>query len=670
MHDRAHFADLLVLARSTSASLLFLLIPVCLPGQPKYNETVLHTFAGGSDGAQPQAGLIADSRGNLYGTTYAGGDTTACAPAGCGVVFELSPPTKAGQPWAETVLYAFKGGADGLWPSAGLVFDARGNLYGTTYAGGERQICLYPEGPLGCGVVFELSPPATGKGKWTYHVLYTFLGNNSSTGTDILDGAGPLSTLVFDTRGNLYGTTYSGGAINACAGPGVHGCGTIFELSPPATADGAWTETVLYIEGSSWLPAAGVVLDGEGNLYGTSSFGAGAGCDYMPYIYGCGSVFELSPPANGKGPWIETVLHRFTSGSDGATPLAGVILDARGNLYGTAKAGGGPYDCCGVVFRLSPPASGKGPWTETVLHTFTGEADGGVPEAPLIFDAKGHLYGTTSLYGYPAIIGNYEDGVVFELSPPATANGEWDDDVLYTFCSSVNCADGGVPAAGLIYDAAGNLYGTTQERGDLSACDREGCGVVFRLSLAQEPAATATMLRVTPSSAAAGSPSPVKLTATVFDESGPGTPSGSVSFLNGSKELGTHALNGGLATLQYDPATLGVGSYAMTARYGGDSLFDASDSPSARLSILKAQAITWPKIIGTYYAASKLPLKAHASSGLAVTFASETPKVCTVSKATASLLIAGNCTIRAAQAGNAIYASAQPVSQSIVVQKK
>jgi len=383
-----------------------------------WNEKVLHSFSiFYTGGDRSSAGLISDAAGNLYGTTVFGG-TYSCS---CGTVFELTPDGSGG--WTETVLYSFNG-TDGGYPQAGLIFDARGNLYGTTYG----------DGYYGPGTAFELSPNQDGG--WTETVLHTF-GNGT-------DGAAPYAGLIFDAAGNLYGTTTAGGTYNSCLYSANY-CGTVFELTP--TVGGGWTEQVLHsFNGTDGaVPYAGLVFDAAGNLYGTTDVG---GTD------DAGTVFELTPAAGGG--WTETVLYSFCAQpncTDGGNPSASLILDAAGNLYGTTDYGG-TYcpQGCGTVFELTP--AGR----ETVLYSFCAQpncTDGAYPSASLIFDAAGNLYGTTrggGTYGY---------GTVFELTPEA--NGGWMENVLHSF--NDNGTDGSTPEAGLIFDAAGNLYGTTQYGG-------------------------------------------------------------------------------------------------------------------------------------------------------------------------------------------------------------
>jgi uncharacterized repeat protein (TIGR03803 family) len=272
---------------------------------PTGKETVLHSFTGRADGANPLAGLTRDGAGNLYGATFAGG-STVCA-GGCGVVFKLAPTG------TETVLHRFTGGVDGAKPLAGLVRDNAGNLYGTTSGGGAFHR----------GVVFKLDT----SGKET--VLHKFAGG--------ADGSAPGAGggLVRDNAGNLYGTTDGAGGSTVCAG----GCGVVFKLAPTGT------ETVLHrfrggADGAH--PAAGLVRDSAGNLYGITTLGGGVGCGGQ----GCGIVFKLAPTGT------ETVLHRFTAGKDGAGPDGGLVRDSAGNLYGTAQDGGAFR--LGEIFKLTP----------------------------------------------------------------------------------------------------------------------------------------------------------------------------------------------------------------------------------------------------------------------------------------------------------------------------
>jgi len=382
-------------ANGTLALAILLLSPVVttLSAQAQ-TLTVLYSFKGGADGVQPYAGLLRDAAGNLYGTTYSGG-----APCNCGTVFKLDATGK------ETVLHSFAGG-DGQGPAAGLIRDAAGNLYGTTQYGGAS----------GGGTVFKLD--ATGKET----VLYSF--------TAGADGALPFSRLVRDAAGNLYGTTYFGDFCN---------CGTVFKL------DATGKETVLHSfagrDGQN--PYAGLVRGAAGNLYGTTAVGGASGQ---------GTVVGLNAAGKFK------VLHSF-AGADGANPYAGLVRDAAGNLYGATQVGGSSNNCsrgCGTVFKLDTTGA------ETVLYSFTGPPDGQYPFASLVRDAAGNLYGATFEGGASG------KGTVFKLD----ATGK--ETVLHSFAG----ADGAYPVivGGLARDAAGNLYGTTQYGG---ASDS---GTVFKLA--------------------------------------------------------------------------------------------------------------------------------------------------------------------------------------------
>jgi uncharacterized repeat protein (TIGR03803 family) len=380
-------------------------------------ERVLYNFKNdGMDANHPEAGLIFDAAGNLYGATSNGG------AYGVGAVFELTPAGGGG--WAEEVLYSFDGG-DGNNPYARLIFDATGNLYGTTLFGG-----AYDE-----GVVFELTP--TGGGGWVETVLHTF---NPGDGKD---GGQPQTPVTLDAAGNLYGTTFFGGAYNK---------GTVFELTP--TMGGAWEEKVLH----SFDPSNGkdggntqcpVILDAAGDLYGTTwTDGAGGG----------GTAFEFTPTADGG--WTYHTLHNF-NGTNGSLPSGGLTFDAAGNLYGTTFYGGTFGE--GTVFELLPTASGGR--ASKLLYSLDGADGGGGPLGYLIFDAAGNLYGMTENDGA------HGGGTVFELTPEG--GGAWHEKILHAFGSD---ADGSLPQSGMTFDAAGNLYGTTFYGGTF------GEGTVFEIT--------------------------------------------------------------------------------------------------------------------------------------------------------------------------------------------
>lgn len=389
----------------------------------KGKETVLHSFcsqAGCTDGENPAAGVIADSSGNLYGTTVSGGAN------GGGTVFEI---TSDG---TYNVLYSFcsqQNCADGESPDAGLILDSSGNLYGTTTAGGTSA--------NGNGTVFRLAADGTET------VLYSFCPKRRCK-----DGSGPQAGLTMDSSGNLYGTTGQGGA---------KGLGTVFKLA----ADG--NETVLYsFTGSSdgAYPVTNLILDSTGNLYGTTFAGA---------YGGGGIVYKVTSGGTFKR------LYAFCSQpncGDGSNPEGGVVMDSSSNLYGTTYYGG-TYNY-GTVFKLA--ASG----TETVLYSFCSSddcRDGAYPAAGLVMDGSGNLYGTTEFGVGRDCYDNYavQDicGTAFKLGTNGT------ESVLYGFCSRADCADGLEPEGNLSMDSSGNLYGTTYI-GGTGHC-MYGCGTVFKL---------------------------------------------------------------------------------------------------------------------------------------------------------------------------------------------
>lgn len=356
--------------------LVYELSPPAAAGRT-WTATMLYAFKGenNGDGANPYGTLIFDKQGNLYGTTQAGGTNNS------GTVFELSPPASAGGSWTESVLYIFPGdGSQGDWPEGNLVFDAQGNLYGTTSIGGTvSSLPCY----LGCGVFFQLLAPATPGGAWT-------MGANHSFGTTAGDGMQPASGVIF-RNGAIYGITLSGGS-----GSCTYGCGTIFEF---VVSNNQLTEQILYSiepEDNAWASFGGVIFDPKGNMYGTTRQGGNL-CAASIYET-CGTVFELSPSTSGTG-WTFSTLYLFTGGLDGGNPYDTLFRDGSGNLYGTANIGGWNNRNSrnnGTVFKLIPPTSG-GTWTETTLHDFTGPAngDGGTPLAGLI-EVHNTLFGTTT----------------------------------------------------------------------------------------------------------------------------------------------------------------------------------------------------------------------------------------------------------------------------------
>jgi len=396
-----------VVVSAISIAVLFLLTGTLALAQ---TEKVLYSFQGGADGSSPSIVLVADSAGNLYGTTSDGG-ASAC-DEGCGTVFELSPGP--GGQWTKSVLYSFQGGSDGAVPTAGVIFDAAGNLYGTTSVGGKDHD----------GTVFELSPSGSG---WTETTLYTF--------TNKKDGGYPIAGLLRDSAGNLFGTTLFGGH--------AHG-GVVFKLT---LSGGSWSESVLHAftgRKDGIDPESGLIMDEDGVLYGSTD----------------STVFRLTPPSPGHPKWMFKVLSTPDGGPIGPATLFG---GNNGVLYGTQKFGTGPANA-GAAFQVAPPAR-HGHWTGSSIYVFNGGSDGLYPYGGVIGDAAGNLYGTTSGDGHASF------GTVFKLTPPAQGSN-WTKTNLYSFKGGT---DGSLPYSGLLLGSGGVLYGTTTAGGS------SGNGTVFEI---------------------------------------------------------------------------------------------------------------------------------------------------------------------------------------------
>jgi uncharacterized repeat protein (TIGR03803 family) len=410
-NPRQH-ADSIPGTKRLAATVVFMLVVAAAQFAPAQTFNVLHSF-NGLDGRQPYSGVTLDREGNLYGTAYYGGTgsgtvyklthagsgwilnvlssfargganpyagvifgpngtlygttSKASGGGGNGTVFNLGPSPAVCKtslcPWSEDLLYAFAGPPDGYGPGLGdVTFDPAGNLYGTTYSGGN-----------GYGIVYELKPSGGG---WTENDLHSF---------GYGDGAYPYSRVILDNSGNLYGTTWGGGA---------NADGTVFEMTPSGSG---WTHTVLYsfqLASDGGNPYAGLIFDSSGNLYGaTSSGGAGGG----------GTVFKLTPSNNGS--WTYSLLYSF-AGSNDCGPQNSLVLDAAGNLYGTTYCDGA--NSLGNVFKLTPSGNN---WTYTSLHDFTGGSDGEIPFCSVAFDTSGNLYGTTVTGGAQGV------GTVWEITP-------------------------------------------------------------------------------------------------------------------------------------------------------------------------------------------------------------------------------------------------------------
>jgi hypothetical protein len=383
--------------------------------------TTIYSFTGGDAGSSPNS-LLAVKNGLIYGTTLGGGSGSG------GTVFELKQPTSAGGTWTETALYSFMGVPDGYAPNPGLILAANGAVYGTTSAGGTSfPNAGCPSDLNGCGTIFKLAPPKLG-GAWHESVLYRFTLENSA-------GIVPAGGVLL-SNGVTYGTAAQGGVTSGC---GTFGCGAVFamvpgvittlhafagiegaypngplllsagslygtttgggtagvvyELTPPTTGNGNWTESTVYnftgINGDGSVPN-GLLVAENGTLYGTTESGG---------INGNGIVFQLVPPAVAGGSWTETVIHQFTGAvidsSDGAEPVS-LVMDVSGNLYGAAYQGGTVTTACpsgcGALFKLAPPATSGGPWKESILYRFKGASDGLAPSA-LVINSKGVLFG-------------------------------------------------------------------------------------------------------------------------------------------------------------------------------------------------------------------------------------------------------------------------------------
>lgn len=399
---------------------------------------------GVSTGASPRGRLLRDSSGALYGAANSGG------PYYNGTIFKLSPPAWGQTQWTMTVLYNFTGGTDGGSPSANLVMDSTGAIYGTASSGGSW---------LNQGLVFKLTPPAPGYTQWHYAVLHYFY-HSYAYGAD--DGANPHAGLIMDQRGALYGVTGLGGSIASVDA----GYGTVFKLTPLDAAKTAWQESVLYRFAGGWdgkNPWEALTLDSAGNLYGTTLYGGGGPC-----YDGCGTVFRLSPGATSEAAWTKTTLFRLNGQNGGGAPQGKLLLGASGVLYGTTYKGGtgactdglGYWIGCGIVFKLTPPAPGQSNWSEYVLFNFNA-ANGAFPQGGLITDGTGALIGTTSAsapdpYGVPG------DGNVFRLVPPAPGQVYWSQTVLHKF----NISTTGSTAVGEVIRAPdGRLYGSAYSGG-------------------------------------------------------------------------------------------------------------------------------------------------------------------------------------------------------------
>jgi uncharacterized repeat protein (TIGR03803 family) len=362
-------------------------------------KTILYNFTGGTDGGRPRAGVTLDSSGALYGATLAGGPY--CSQGGaCGVVFKLTPP-QAGGSWTESPIYSF-GVGDQDAPAAGVVFDSAGNLYGTTTS---------------APAIYQLM--SSNGGEWTSDFVFT-------PTTYFI-----LPTPLVDAAGNLYT---------------ADGSGNMIELSPGP--NGSWNSTII----SDLYGLGSPIMDKADRIYGATVGGGSSNCRN-----GCGTVFVIIPQPSGT--WTTKTLFEFTGGEQGYSPFSALTRDAKGNLYGVAVSSGPQCSDsnCEMVFEISPPAQPGGAWTEEVIHTFDGGADGALLNGALAVDSRGALYGVT-LQGGSGFCSGVGCGTVFRLAPPAKPGGKWTE-VIFSFQGG---SDGEQPYGSVALDEKkGALYGTT-----------------------------------------------------------------------------------------------------------------------------------------------------------------------------------------------------------------
>ena len=407
-------------------------------------EQVLFSFGVASLTATPFGGVASDPKGNLYFTA-----NSNCSTGGhCATIFEVSPPAKSGGQWLSQTLVTVPG-----FTNAGLVRDKGGNLYGTASGG-----------TAGLGYVFQLVPPNIAGGSWSYNVIYNFQSGYFA----------PVITLALDEAGNLYGGYF----------------GYVFQLKRPATKTGTWTESAIFVAPGD--PTA-VIVDKLGNVFGATSTGG---------TFSNGIVFELIPPSTIGGSWTEQTLYNFPSypakalrqvrsPQTAGPPPKGLSLasenvlaiDAHGNLFGTQPFGGTAG--VGYVYELTPPSTSGGSWSFSNVYSFTGSAtgsaDGAYPAAAVVVTSNGALFGTTYLGGNAAGTLDGSLGTLFKLTPPSVAGGDWTETILRRFTAGY---DGANPAASLILGRAGVLYGATNFGGNNQTWGSNympGSGTVFQI---------------------------------------------------------------------------------------------------------------------------------------------------------------------------------------------
>lgn len=415
----------------------------------------LHSFGGQQkgDGASPYSGLVMGPDGALYGTTPGGGAD------GDGVVWKLTPPAAGQSVWTESILHSFgpaSGTApDGAFPYGALAIDQAGALYGTTEEGGP-PLCSFGSGPVGCGTVFKLTPPTSPGGTWTETQIYVY----DSIIDDQPGFIGPTTGLVLDQTGRLWGSD----DLTGFPSPGA--AGSIYSLTPPTAGAGKWTITLYPFSPATTTPTitppsarARLLIDASGNLF---------------YPAPATGIYEFGP-ATGYAPLLLYAFHSYVTG---LYPEGGLAMDAAGNLYGTTsdEVEGNSINGFGTVFKLTPPAILGEPWRLVTLHQFTGGSDGDEPYGDVAIDQAGNLYGTTYLGGGGSGDAHLGAGTVWKLTAPAAGGGAWSYSVLHRFTYQ----GGAAPEGAIAVDAAGTVYGTTQQGGDRSCAN--GCGTVFKLT--------------------------------------------------------------------------------------------------------------------------------------------------------------------------------------------
>lgn len=356
-------------------------------------STLLYRFKGGTDGSNPDQELVMGKNGILYGITPNG------APGGVSRIFSLTPPALGKTAWTKQTLHTFTNPAEGTLPRGPLAIDSSGALYGVTQYDGGGSGCLY-----GCGTIFKLTPPTTAKGSWVLNTLHNFVATDGG-------GAIPLSAPVLDKNGVLYGTAFYGGLYNN---------GVVYRLSPPAPKKTAWTKTVLYRfrggnDGTAPMTLTRSEVDGK--LYGSTEVG--------------GVVFMLAPPAAGKTAWTRVIIHRATGGLDDGPPIGQLTVDKSGNLYGALDAGTNKDGTITTetIVKFVPPSPSQTAWTKSVLYSFreTDSSNARRPNGGIIFDKLGNICGTAAWDS----IG--EKGTVFKLTKPSSTKASWTYTLLHQF---------------------------------------------------------------------------------------------------------------------------------------------------------------------------------------------------------------------------------------------